>query len=123
MIVSFSLLPELGLACALGMRNREGRRAVFWLQDDAAYWARSGGWARLKGAIRGTVAMAHEHLQVQAGPHLQASPHGQPVFPVSALGLWHPHWQTAPGQDLQEHCVASDMVFSPFDFVDLLSTK
>jgi len=55
--------------------------------------------------------MAHERLQGQAVPQLQASPHGQPVFAVSALGLWQPHWQAAPGQDLQEHCVALDMFF------------
>ena len=56
-----------------------------------------------KSAIRGTIAVAHERLQVQAGPHLQASPHAQPVVVGSALGLWHPHWQAAPAQDLQEH--------------------
>lgn len=70
-----------------------------------------------KSAIRGTIAVVHERLQVQAGPHLQASPHAQPVFADSVLGLWHPHWQAAPGQDLQEHWVESDMVCFPFDLL------
>jgi len=56
-------------------------------------------------------------LQVQAGPHLQASPQAQPVFADSALGLWHPHWQAAPPQDLHEHCVELDMVCFPFDLL------
>jgi len=76
-----------------------------------------------KSAVRGTIALAHERLQVQAGPHLQASPHAQPVFAGSALGRWHPHWQAAPGQDLQEHWVELDMVCFPLDLVDLLSTE
>jgi hypothetical protein len=70
-----------------------------------------------KSAIRGTIAVVYERLQVQAGPHLQASPHAQPVFADSALGLWHPHWQAAPGQDLQEHWVELDMVCFPFDLL------
>jgi len=49
------------------------------------------------------IAIAHERLQLQAGPHLQASPHAQAAFEGSAFGVWHPHWQDVPGQDLQEH--------------------
>jgi len=70
-----------------------------------------------KSATRGTIAVVHERLQAQAGPHLQASPHAQPVFADSALGLSHPHWQAAPGQDLQEHWVELDMVCFPFDLL------
>jgi len=83
----------------------------FRFQSDAAYRPQSGGWT--KSAIRGTIAVVHERLQVQAGPPLQASPHAHP----SALGLWHPHWQAAPGQDLQEHWVELDMVSFPFDLL------
>ena len=60
---------------------------------------------------------------MQAGPHLQASPQAQPVFADSALGLWHPHWQAAPPQDLHEHCVELDMVCFPFDLVDFVIDK
>jgi hypothetical protein len=76
-----------------------------------------------KSAIRGTIAVVHERLQVQAGPHLQASPHAQPVFADSALGLWHPHWQAAPGQDLPEHWVELDIGWFSFRSVDFLSTE
>jgi hypothetical protein len=54
---------------------------------------------------------------------LQASPHAQAAFEGSVFGVWHPHWQAAPGQDLQEHWVEFDMVCFPFDLVDLLSTE
>jgi hypothetical protein len=58
-------------------------------------------------------------LQVQAGPHLHASPHAQRVFAGFTSGRWHPHWHAAPGQDLQEHWVELDMVCFPFDWVEL----
>lgn len=73
--------------------------------------------------IRDIVSAVYEDLQLQEGPHLQASPHAQPAFDGSAFGLWHPHSQAAPGQDLQEHWVELVMICFPFDVVDLLSTK
>jgi hypothetical protein len=67
--------------------------------------------------------VAHERLQLHPGPHLQASPHGHPAFECPALGLWHPHWQVAPAQDLHEHLAKLDMICFPFNLVDSLSTK
>jgi hypothetical protein len=98
-------------------------KSLLWLPSDAAYRPRSVSWTRLKGAIRGTIAVVHELLQVQAEPQLQVSPHAQAAFEGSAFGVWHPHWQAAPGQGLQEHWVELDMVCFPLDFVDLLPTK
>lgn len=77
--------------------RRVALKCSFWFRSDAAYWPKS------KGAIRGMIAIAHERLQLQAGPHLQASPHAQAAFEGSAFGVWHPHWQDVPGQDLHEH--------------------
>ena len=57
------------------------------------------------------IAAAYERLQLHAGPHLQASPDGQAVALGSGLGLWHPHWQAAPAQDLHEHWFELDMIF------------
>jgi hypothetical protein len=61
-------------------------------------------------AFKVTPCIVQERLQVQAGPHLQALPQRQPVFAGSALERWHPHWQAAPGQALQEHWVDLDMI-------------
>ena len=44
--------------------RRVALKCSFWFRSDAAYWLKS------KGAIRGMIAIAHERLQLQAGPHL-----------------------------------------------------
>jgi hypothetical protein len=63
------------------------------------------------------VSADYERLQLQEGPHVQASPHAQAAFGGSAFGVWHPNWQDAPGHDLQEHWVELDMVCFPFDLL------
>jgi len=49
------------------------------------------------------VSAIYAALHLHEGPHLQGLAHWQPVVLVSALALWHPHWQAAPAQDLHEH--------------------
>jgi hypothetical protein len=69
------------------------------------------------GAMRGVSMAIYECRHLQAAPQLQ-------VFPPGQMAVFRqPHWQAAPGQDLQVHELffLLDMMLFPFVLVDSLN--